>query len=205
MIPRRFQSRPAFSLVEMLVVIALIGMLLALSGPTLSGVLLGSQLSRGGQIVHDQLVLARQLALSRNSPIEVRFYRYTEPAAPEPREATAAVQLFEFRDDGTSVPATAARFLPAPVMIDDDAAYSNISGVLSLLPGEIPIPRAGTDYQYRRIFFLPDGSTDLAGYDFGGALPYLTIVRRTGGPEVPKDYYTIQIQPETGHISALRP
>ena len=201
----RFQKGFAFSLIELLVVMAIIALLMALSAPVLNSVLLGTQLARSGQLVHDQLALAAQLSLSHNVPVEVRLYRYTEPNAPEPREGTAAIQLFEIQDDGSAVPASPVRFLPEAFFIYDQETYSNISGLLPLQDGEIPIPRVGTNYHYRRFFFRPDGTTDLTEYDFMGKPPYLTVARRTVGTEVPANYYTIQIQPETGHLNVLRP
>ena len=80
---KKFTSRAAFTLVEMLVVMAIIILLTALVAPSMSGIMRGSQLSQGGQMLQDQLALLRQQALSKDRKVEVRLYRFADPSMAE--------------------------------------------------------------------------------------------------------------------------
>ena len=76
-----FASR-AFSLVELLVVMAVIAIVAGFAVPAVTTMLKGSQLTQGSQMVVDQIALARQTALSRNRSVEVRFYKFADPEIP---------------------------------------------------------------------------------------------------------------------------
>ncbi len=68
-------ANTAFTLIEMLVVVALMLIFLSLAVPAVSSVLAGVNLGRGGQQIADQIMLGRQNALTRNCSVEVRFIR----------------------------------------------------------------------------------------------------------------------------------
>ena len=94
-------SRKAFSLVELLIVIVIIGIITGFAVPAITGMLKSSQLTQAsGQLV-DTVALARQTAMSKNRAIEVRFYRYADNEIPgeKPTEPATghyrAMQTFE--------------------------------------------------------------------------------------------------------------
>ena len=75
-------SRRAFSLVELIVVIAIIGVIAAFTVPQAGQILKGSTLTQASTIVTDQIRLARDFAVTKNSKVEVRFYQYGDPEMP---------------------------------------------------------------------------------------------------------------------------
>ena len=64
-----------FSLIELLVVVAIIALLGALAMGGLSNVIRSSKLTNTAQRIADQINVARQIAATRNLPVEVRFYK----------------------------------------------------------------------------------------------------------------------------------
>jgi uncharacterized protein (TIGR02596 family) len=75
-------SRRAFSLMELVVVIAIIAIIAAFTVPQAGQILKGSTLTQGSTILVDQMRLAREFALTKNSKVEVRFYQFADPETP---------------------------------------------------------------------------------------------------------------------------
>ncbi|RME03005.1 MAG: hypothetical protein D6805_08090 [Planctomycetota bacterium] len=65
---------PAFTLVELLVVISIIILIVAISIPALSGLMRGKRLEGAGKIVQEVLRSARQLAVTKNVEHRVIFF-----------------------------------------------------------------------------------------------------------------------------------
>jgi len=186
---KTFSSRNrGFSLIELMVVMMIIGIVAAFVVPATSNILKGSQMTQGSQILYDQISLARQYALSKNHPIEVRLIRYADPEVPGEVDASGtsqptngnfrAIQVFETLDaidpatnDFVRVPLDKPAVLPQSIVMN--------KGVLSTLlreSGSAPtapttgtansrdpqMPRkVGTNYDYVYFRFMPDGSTNL--------------------------------------------
>src|SRR5580658_2395810 len=75
-------SRRAFSLMELIVVIAIIVVIAGFTVPQAGQILKGSTLTQGSTILTDQIRLAREFALAKNCKVEVRFYQYADPETP---------------------------------------------------------------------------------------------------------------------------
>src|SRR5688572_6612010 len=115
----------AFSLIELLVVCAIIGVIIGFTIPAVTTMMRGSQLTQGSQVLTDQLSLARQLALTRNRPVEVRFYKFADPETPgeDVKEQSTwryrAFQTFEVLDNGAILPLGKIQMLPSTVIMNE--------------------------------------------------------------------------------------
>lgn len=100
----RTLSRLAFSLTELLVVIAIIALLAALVVPAMGRLGGAYSLTRQGQLLSDQIVLARQMATSRNRNIEVLLTQ---------TNSNWSVQLWQM-DTAGGVAVAAGKRIPFP-------------------------------------------------------------------------------------------
>jgi uncharacterized protein (TIGR02596 family) len=220
----RTTSRQAFSLIELIVVIAIIVIIASFATPAVNSVLRGSHLSQASGILVGQLSLARQQAISRNRQVEVRFYRFADPETPGENVANPAsgafraMQIFEVRDN-VAVPVDKIQNLPGRVIF----SYTPGAGLSSLLDGSTAgttaLKKPGTDdknaprlprgvdwnYDYVALRFLPDGSTDRKVTDKW----FVTLIngndRLEGPAKPPANFFTVQIDPVSGVTRNYRP
>jgi uncharacterized protein (TIGR02596 family) len=175
------RRRSAFSLVELLIVVAIIGIIAGFGIPAVSGVLRGSALTQAASQLTDNLGLARQHAISRNRVVEVRFYRFGDPEQPgetatDPASGQfRAFQYFELNEAGIILPVGKYQRLPDTMMMNPGEKLSTLLGEDPLITtrlikqsevaanGKNPeLPRGvGHKYEYVWFRFNPDGTTDL--------------------------------------------
>ncbi len=74
-LPSRLDNAAAFSLIEVLVVVAVAAILMALAVPATSNLMAANNVTRAGQQLNDQIALARQLASTRGQSVRVVFYK----------------------------------------------------------------------------------------------------------------------------------
>ncbi len=174
----------AFSLIELLVVISVIAIIAAYSVPAVTTMIRGSQLSQGSQVITDVLALARQTALSKNRPVEVRFYKFADPETPgetanKPETGFfRALQVFETLDNGATLPMGPIQRLPKNVIMNEGKLSTILDNgerphitkdKLSASDPAMPDSVVGKNYEYSALRFLPDGSTDLSTMGATGA------------------------------------
>ena len=182
-------KRSAFSLVEMLIVIAIIGIIGAFAVPAVKSMLKGSGLSTGANMLLDEVTLARQHALTKSRIVEFRFYRFPDPEVPGETVASPtswnfrAFQFFEIADSGDILPAGKFKRLPDTIVMNKGYISANSSykdtTLSSLLGDELTGGRAilsakltandpelprGVKKNYDYVFFrfMPDGTTSLS-------------------------------------------
>lgn len=179
-------KRSAFSLIELLAVMAILAILAVVLAPAISNLAGAYQLTRQGQIVGDQLALARQMAMSRNRDMEVRFYE--DAGANGPLWAT---QIWETDPrSGTKSPASRRLAFPDQIILNP-----TLSPLLSSIAA-IPAGNA-TALRVR-------SNGRLAG-QVHNTNNYVTLQLRHDGTAPPHNYFTLSINPITGAISSYRP
>ena len=184
---------------------AIIGIVATFALPAVSGIVGGSKLSQAADTVVGQLKFASQIALSQNRPVEVRFYKFKDPAAPGSSNAVRAMHLWVLNSDSTWAPVGRPQRFPAQTIISDNANVTRLgselqSSTLSSAERPAAIPAGYTYYSFQ---FRPDGSTS---FDLSSLNQWFLTVQdenRTGNP--PANFATVQIEPLTGGIRLYRP
>ncbi len=230
--PAPNRVRHGFSLIELLVVCAIIVVVVGFTVPAATTLIRGSQLSQAAQLVSDQLVLARQQALSKNRPVEVRFYRFGDKEAPgenseDPESGKfRALQAFEIIESGAAIPLNKIQRLPTTVILNRAGMSTILSETVRGAPksaaDDPSAPELARDvrrnYQYQAFRFLPDGSTDLPAAqtsDSAGdgtwyvTLHSLDVSDDNNEPKNAKgesiNFFTLQIDPVSGATKSYRP
>ncbi len=215
----------AFSLVEMLIVMTVLGILFAVAAPNLFTLMQASSLSSEGSLVRNKLTQAQQLALSSNSDVEVRFFKMADPSSAEIEEEYRAFQLYQFNERGRLEPVSKFYRIKPPVVVSEEySTLLNPSGNMDaegqdygfISPNKgrsnVPVGNQEMDAEYVAFRFRPDGSTDLPGrsgtsdsYE-GGDTWYLTLLQGINADSaLPPNYYTIQLDPFNGRVGVFRP
>lgn len=207
---RANRSLRAFSLMELLVVMAIIAILAAAIVPAMNSSLQGYRMTQGAQTIVDQLSLARQAAASRNRVIETRFYSLADSSTGDTSRKYRALQNFELREDGSAAPLDRIVRLPQGIILDSGGALSPLLGNSRMKQWsgndtQVNLPGVGTSYDTRVIRLRPDGSTDLSA----ASQPwFLTLHAENAGDgltALPKNFATIQVDPWTGRAALFRP
>lgn len=189
-------ARGAFSILELLVVVAILITLMALATPALTSVLESGNLARGGQVVADEVNLARQLASSQNKVVEVRIFKSDTPPG------YASLQIWGNDASGTNVALGKIMKLPQSIVVSDNTA---LSAALQKMPtATMPTNSnmAGKDYAYLRI--RPSGAVD-PGLAMSNLFFAVLPARSATNGALPPNYVTIQVNPLTGTPLVYRP
>lgn len=196
-------SKRAFTLVELLVVMTIMAIIAALVIPAFNGVGVARQVSSGADLIVAQFDLARQRALAENMRIELRFWNL--PNETGSGSSWRAVQLFRV-DNGQAL--GKAEKLPAAVVMLESPKFS------SLLDTANPNGGAGDigglkQRTYKAVRISPDGSVPLDPAGSGTSNAWtVTVVPASSAPAGTRpapNFATVQVDPTTGRTQLYRP
>lgn len=184
------KRRSAFTLVEILTVLAVISLLAIVAVPAVS-MSNGFMLTRQGQILNDQLVLARQMAMTRNRDVELRFIQTQAGSTERP---VWALQIWQLDPK---------KALSNKVVLSDNIVISQgslgLSPILDFLESSSD---PGTGDAWRALRYRPNGRTFVR---LSNSNNYLTLKLRNDGESTTGNFYTLQVNSFTGRVSAFRP
>lgn len=215
-------GKNAFSLVEMMVVLTVVGVLMAFAAPNVFSLVQASTLSNEGNILRNQLTFAQQNAVSKNSDVEVRFFKWADKASAQTTPTFSAFQLYQYNSTGEMVPISSFFRIKAPSALNErlstllkpgqgtaqDRKYGFVAPHegQALTPSGAGISAEQTDYVAFR--FRPDGSTDLPPRAPGDETWYLMLVQGEGAAlnsNLPRNYVCLQVNPYNGVVTEFRP
>lgn len=189
----------AFSLIELLIVVAVIGLLGSLAATALSGTTQSMKITGSAQTVADMLDTARNTAAARNVPVEVRFYKLAEPNGPGGVQYRG-VRLFVL-DKDVPTPLGRGHILASPIR--DQRAVSSLLAIedenVHRGSGDFNNAQSGSYFSFR---YRPNGATDLNPTNSW----FLTLASATdSGVGLPKNFATISIHPISGKATIYQP
>jgi uncharacterized protein (TIGR02596 family) len=193
-VPRRSVRPSGFTLLELVLAMAVVLVLFFLSTAAYSRFIESTAIDGGAQLVSDALTEARQDAVTQNDTVEVRLY-----AAPG-GNAYDALQLHWHQADGATPAAAPVILLPPTAVIDATAAHLALVTTHPDAPAADPAdPRfdAGT----LCFHFLPDGSTDLAAQ----GMVTIRAASQSNPAKFPANWACLEIDPLTGRTQVYRP
>jgi uncharacterized protein (TIGR02596 family) len=197
--------RKGFTLVELLVVVALIALLATLVVPAFNSIMNGQQITSSAQVVIDQLNLARQTAVSMSRTVEVRFVQSVDTLAQQP--SYNRVQLSVQEMDGTWKTTSRLESLAPGVAIASDTAYSPLLGNDLVVKGTTTVVEAGKPVvrDYRGFRIGGNGRPQLAG-GYQQSFVSLWSARDAATKGVPPpNHVTVQVDPGNATLRVYRP
>jgi uncharacterized protein (TIGR02596 family) len=209
--------RHAFSLVELIIVIAIILILIALITPAVVPLLRASSINQSAAMLMDELNLAHQTALTQNRDVEVRFYQVASKSDPNDVQFRAFRSFLPNAQNAAAAQAlSGVRYLPEPVIISSDAHYSTLldyGGLAGqragLMKGQETLPGNTNPSPYISFLFRSTGGTNLTPVDPPDGRWFLTLylgnAPKNSVTGIPDNYFTALVEPVTGRIRTFRP
>jgi len=190
----RAKAWAGFTLVELLLVIGIMVLLLSVVVPSVSQVGDAYNLAKEGQAMNDRITLARQLAMSKNCDVELRFYASKTPEG----MTTWSTQLWQFNSASGTYKEISAKspVSHSIVVVDNDA----LSPLLSKLKSGANPDKASEVWNALR--FRPNGRTAAT---LDNSNNFITLQLRRDEGNAKANYYTLQINQLSGQVKTYRP
>jgi uncharacterized protein (TIGR02596 family) len=191
-----------FSLIELLVVISIIGILSAAAIGGLSNVARSTNLTSAAQRLGDQFAVARQTAVARNLPVEVRIYDLPDYDLTT-GNLMRGIQLF--LSDGSAV--SRPLLFPQRVIISTNTTASPMLGAMN--SGSANFSSFGSR-SYKSFTIRPNATLSVTNANpLTDTNCFLTLHHendaRPAGGITPANFATVQINPVTSKVTILRP
>lgn len=202
------RSRLGFTLTEILMVIAIIGILVSITIPLASSMPASKELSSEADNLASRINYCRLLAVSSGRPVELRFY--LQPVI-EVRddEFYRATQVLTTDAEGLFQPEGRIQTFSGKVMLSPNDEFS------SILAGEpeSPDPNAAAsgnklarNLSYKALRFLPEGSVSLGrGANKHWTLTFINWEPNMTESELPPDFVTLQVDPFAAKVRRYEP
>lgn len=180
-----------------MIVVAILGILMVVTLPAISSISQSSDLTRGGQMLADQVNLARQMASAQGTVVELRLIKLAG------RDGYSAIQVWKSDSSGTNT--RAARALAT---LPQGAAISGnlqLSAAFSALPtGTMPAGGTAGNAPYAAMQIRPSGIVTPV---LSMSNLFFTVVPASlaNNSQRPANYFALQINPLTGVPLVYRP
>lgn len=187
--------RRAFSIIELLVVVAIFAILAVLALPAVGGIQRANSVNRSGQLLSDTLVSARQEASVKNRTIELRIIQAGDP--PEYR----AFQTWVADENGAMTPLGKVISLPEGAIICSEVELSPLLTANHELAGTTNFGPLGSR-PFVALRIRTGGAPDPG---ITRAKNFLTVRALTDTNIPPDNFYLIRLDPSTGRVGIHRP
>jgi len=195
---------PAFTIVEILVVLAIVVFITAIAVPAATKFFLANDLATAGRLIEQSFTNARMLATTRGRRVEARLIRSNSDAQ------VRGIQLFIFDESGTTArPASAFRAMPNAITVNENTQNSTLWAALpnktfTTNDPQVPVSGIGTAYTARAVLFLPNGGLAL-NPDQNWFITLHSNQSNWTVSTLPANFYCIQVDPVLGTIRTFRP
>ena len=225
---------PAFTLIELLLVIVVIATLLALAVPTMLGAMAANRLSAAGEQLLGVLSEAQQMASTEGRVVEVRFYKHSDASAEVSGDAffrsVLVLRYFQAGEPDPTNPTGGALkeplalvagsvfSLPGGIVMSSDKTASPLleSASGSPVPAAVKIRRGGAYEEFTpawgsgssfvSLIFKSEGTLHLDQTKKWCVTLLESKWEETGANPVDvPNFFCIQINPINGRLSSYRP
>lgn len=197
-----------FSLIELLVVVAIVGILSTLAITGFNSTVRGTKVTSTAQAVSDALSLARSSAVARNRPVEIRFLELPkfDQAGGSP-EYFRGVQIFLIESSTSSRALTKPFLFPNPIVASTHVSKSSILVQPKLSGGTNKV--SGSSYNYIPLTFGSDGMIRAQATGLTTTNEWFVTMQtendlKTDGTW-PDNYATVSVNPVTGNTKIYQP